>query len=138
METVRRKRSWQISNSLCRSYQAHLTWWVHLIFTQIIHSQIHTRQRRTFSTFFIKDRSLELLIANFENVTSQICCAESWEFMYERLDQKWLDIQFFFLSKNDINFALKIPLVKFYRFITPQTHIWHDRCVAFWNLNCVS
>jgi len=32
---------------------------------------------------------------------------------------------------------LKIPVAKFCRLITPQTHPGHDRCVASWNVNWV-
>ena len=39
-------------------------------FSQTIHSYINTWQRRTFSTFFKKDRFSDLTIINFENASS--------------------------------------------------------------------
>jgi len=49
--------------------------------------------------------------------------------VYEWLDQKWLSVHFLFLSKNDINSVLKIPVGNFCR-ITSQINPWHGRCVA--------
>jgi len=57
--------------------------------------------------------------------------------VYEWLNQKWLGIHFLFLSKNDINSVLKIPVGNFCHLITPQTHPGHGRCFASWNINCV-
>jgi len=63
------------SNSIFRSYQAHVMGWMHLIlFTQDRSSNRSLIQdnagRRTFSTFFKKDQFLDLMIVNFENTTS--------------------------------------------------------------------
>ena len=43
-----------------------------MIFTQIIHAYFNTRQggRRTFSTFFKKDRFLDMMVINFEHASS--------------------------------------------------------------------
>ena len=55
----------------------------------------------------------------------------------EWLNQKRLGIHFLFLSKNDINSVLKIPVANFCRLITPQTYPGHGRCVASVHFNCV-
>jgi len=57
--------------------------------------------------------------------------------VYEWLDRKRLGIRFFFLSKNDINSVLKIPLANFCRLTTPQIHPGRGKCVASRNFNCV-
>jgi len=61
------------NNSVHRSYQAQVMRWSHsMIFKQIIHSYLNKRQggRRTFSTFFKKDRFLDMMIVNVEHACS--------------------------------------------------------------------
>jgi len=73
METERKKLT--KNSSVCGSYQIQLMGWKHLIiFTQIVSSNRRLIQdnagRRTFSTFFKKNRILCLMTFNFENTAS--------------------------------------------------------------------
>jgi len=108
------------NSSVYRIYQAPLTGWMHLIIcTQLIvhpyvdwckstqdegHSQ-HFSIRIILWTWWLS-------ILRMLHHTNTLCKRLR---VYERLDQKWLDIHFLFLSKNDINPVLKI-LVKFLSF----------------------
>ena len=94
------------------------------IFIQIIHSSIDTNNPRwrTFLAFFKKDCFLDLMIINFENIASHKYIAKVLR-VYEWLDQKWVGIHFLFLSKNDINSVLKIPVANFCHLIILQIHL---------------
>ena len=108
METVKRKIIIK-NNSVYRSYQAQLIGWIHvIIFTQINHSWTDKGNagRRTFLTFFKKNRILDwMIIINFENTASHKYLVQTFK-SYEWLDQKWLNIHFLFLFKNDIQAKL--------------------------------
>ena len=134
METVR----WKIltkNNSIYRSYQAQPMGWVYLIIcTQIsIRGLIQMRDEGRsqhlvgFSTWWLSILRMPL--------DTNMLCKRLW--VYERLYQKWLGIHFLFLSKNDINYVLKIPIANFCRLNTPQSHPRHSRNVASWNFNCI-
>ena len=79
------------------------------MFTQIIHSWIDTRQRRTADLQHFS-KEIYLMIINFENAASHKYVVQKAE-VYEWLGQKWLDFHFLFLSKNDT--VLKIPFANF-------------------------
>jgi len=90
------------------------------------HSQ-HFSNRIGFWTWWLSILRMQLH-------TNMLCKMRK---VYEWLNQKWLGIHFLFLSKNDINSVLKIPVANFCRSITPQTYPGHGRCVASSNFNCV-
>jgi len=73
-----------------------------------VHPFIENAGRRTFLTFFKKDRFLKLIIVNFGNAASHKYVVEKGKNLW-RLVQKWLCIHLF-LSKIYTNSVLKIPV----------------------------
>jgi len=137
MKTVKRINTNKKNKPVYRNCQVQLMGWMHLIIcTQLTvhplvdwrdegHSQ-HFSKRIVFWTWWLP-------ILRTPHHTNML-----WKKLrvYERLNQKWLDIQFLFLSRNDINSVLKILVENFCRLITPQNHPRHTRCVASWNFTC--
>ena len=92
--------------------------------------------RRTFLTFFKKDRFLDLII-NFENTASHKYLVQHSKSLWMAKSEMTGHLFVYCSIQIWHQLCFENSSCKLCGLITPQTYPWHGRCVASWNLNCV-
>jgi len=116
--------------------------WMHLIiFAQINHSEIDTRQRRTKDILNIFQKGSVFGLGdfiNFKNTASHKCLVQKFKSLWMARSEITENSFLVFIQKwHRLHSVLKIPVANICRLITPQTHPAHGRCVPSWSFNCV-